>query len=217
MANLRATLAAAKLILFDFDGPICDVFAGLPAVTVARRLEGILGVRVDSDDPLRVLQEATRFGPEVVQAVESELVSAEVEAVNTAAPTPGGLESMRAALAAGKSVGVLSNNSPKAITCFLRSAGLLVDVEPIVGRAYGRPDLMKPHPYLLQQALTCAQVNPGDAVFIGDSATDIQVALNGGVTPIALANKAEKRASFERSSSLVIDDMNSVKTNLATA
>ncbi|MEV7091803.1 HAD family hydrolase [Amycolatopsis sp. NPDC051045] len=214
MADLRETLASAKLILFDFDGPVCDVFAGLPASTIARRLEQILGERVDSDDPLRVLQESTRFGQDVVQAIEFELVRAELEAVDIATPTPGGLESMRAALNAGKSVGVLSNNSPKAIARFLLAAGLLADVTPVVGRPYGRPELMKPHQYTLQQALMGAQVQPGDVVFIGDSATDIEVALAGEVAPVALANKPGKRELFESSSPLVVDDMFSIMTCL---
>ncbi|MEU4247769.1 HAD family hydrolase [Amycolatopsis sp. NPDC026612] len=210
MTDLRETLASAKLILFDFDGPICDVFAGLPAATIARRLEQILGERVDSDDPLRVLQESARFGQDVVQAIEFELVRAELEAVDIATPTPGGLESMRAALNAGKSVGVLSNNSPEAIARFLLTAGLMTDVAPVVGRPYGRPELMKPHQYTLQQALMGAHVQPGDAVFIGDSATDIEVALAGGVAPVALANKSGKRELFESSSPLVVDDMRSI-------
>lgn len=210
MADLRETLAAAKLILFDFDGPICDVFAGLPAAVVARRLEQVLGEPVDSDDPLRVLQASTRFGSEVVQAVESKLVSAEVEAVSSAVPTPSGPESMRAALAAGKSVGILSNNSPKAIAAFLASVGLLDIVKPLIGRAYGKPELMKPHRYLLQQALKQGQARADDVVFIGDSMTDIEVASAEGVSSVALANKPGKRELFKGRASFTIDDMGSI-------
>ncbi|MFI5584452.1 HAD family hydrolase [Amycolatopsis sp. NPDC051758] len=155
-----------------------------------------------------------RFGQEVVQAVESELVSAELEAIDSATLTPGGLESMRVALASGKAVGVLSNNSPKAISRFLLSAGLLADVEPVVGRAYGRPELMKPHRYPLDRALMSAQVCPGDVAFIGDSMTDIGVALAGGVVPVALANKPGKRERFEKILALVVDDMLEIESVL---
>lgn len=214
VTDLRETLASAKLILFDFDGPICDVFVGLPAASVARRLEKILGEPVESDDPLRVLQESARFGVGVVQAVEYELVRAELEAIGSAVPTPGGVESMRAALEVGKRVGVLSNNSPKAIGRFLLSIGLMIDVTPVVGRAYGRPELMKPHRYPLQQALMSARVRPDDVIFIGDSMTDIEVALAGGVVPVALANKLGKRELFEAKSPFVVDDMLSIMAGL---
>jgi len=177
------------MIPFDFDGPICEVFAGLPAASVARRLERRLGERVESDDPLQILRESVRFGPEVVQAVEYDLVVAELEAIDSAVATPGGLESMAAGLAAGKVVGVLSNNSPQPIVEFLKAAGLLSGVQPIVGRAYANPSLMKPHPYPLQQALLTAQLKPAEVVFIGDSMADIEVALTGRVKSVAPAGE----------------------------
>ena len=34
-ADVRRLLSEATHVLFDFDGPICDVYAGLPAPTVA--------------------------------------------------------------------------------------------------------------------------------------------------------------------------------------
>ena len=57
--NLAALLQRTRAILFDFDGPICSVFAGQPAPTVARELREQLaewGADVPThDDPL-VLQ-----------------------------------------------------------------------------------------------------------------------------------------------------------------
>ena len=208
-------LRGAKVLLFDFDGPICDVFAGLSAVSVARRIERHLGRKVDSNDPLRVLEESQQFGEGVVRAVEDDLVMAELEAVDTAVPTPGGIESMTAGLSAGKVVGVVSNNSAQAVARFLKSSGVLFDVKPLIGRAYANPGLMKPHPYPLRQALMSAKSNPADTVFIGDSLTDIEVAAKVGVRSVALANKPGKRDLFENAGSLVIEDMRDIANGLA--
>lgn len=208
-------LRGAKVLLFDFDGPICDVFAGLSAASVARRIERHLGRKVDSDDPLRVLEDSRQFGEDVIQAVEDELVMAELEAVDTAVPTPGGIESMVAGLSAGKVVGVVSNNSSQAVARFLKTSGVLFDIKILIGRAHANPGLMKPHPYPMQQALMSAKCDPADAVFIGDSMTDIEVAAKVGVRSVALANKPGKRDLFEKTGSLVIEDMRDIANGLA--
>ena len=54
-AVLRSIMRNAELTLLDFDGPLCDVFAGLPAPKVARQLEKIAGVSFATDDPLDVV------------------------------------------------------------------------------------------------------------------------------------------------------------------
>ncbi|WP_414943091.1 HAD family hydrolase [Amycolatopsis sp. cmx-11-32] len=213
--ELVALLQGAKVLLFDFDGPICDVFAGLPAALVARRIERHLDSKVDSDDPLRVLEESRQFGEDVVRAVEDDLVMAELEAVDSAILTPGGIESMIAGLSAGKVVGVVSNNSSQAVARFFKTSAVLFDFKPLIGRAYANPGLMKPHPYPMWQALASAKSDPADAVFIGDSMTDIEVAAKVGVRSVALANKPGKRELFEKADSLVIEDMCDIAHGLA--
>jgi hypothetical protein len=35
-------LTRTRYLLLDFDGPVCDIFAGLPATTVAERLRKLI-------------------------------------------------------------------------------------------------------------------------------------------------------------------------------
>ena len=42
-SDLDTILARTRHLLLDFDGPICSIFAGLPAATVADRLRKLFG------------------------------------------------------------------------------------------------------------------------------------------------------------------------------
>jgi phosphoglycolate phosphatase len=59
--RLRALLSTVEAVLFDFDGPVCSVFAGYPAPKVAQQLRlDLEALRPDlawsaagrSDDPM---------------------------------------------------------------------------------------------------------------------------------------------------------------------
>ena len=204
---VRSILRSAKSVLFDFDGPLCHVFAGLPAPTIANDLARIIGREVDTNDPLEVLTLATGFGAATAKRVEDALIVAEVAAVESSIATPGGIESIRACLAAGLPAGIVSNNSAPAIEVFLARWDLLEQVKPVVGRTYLHPEWMKPNVRPLSQALGELQCLPGDTVFVGDSDTDIEVARTVGVPCVAYANKPGKRARFTASGVAVVDSM----------
>lgn len=93
---LTETLANARVILFDFDGPLCDVFAGLPASEVADELTALLSAQdaaagtkaAGTDDPLDVLRIAHEADTELGQKVERALTAAEVRAVAVAGEPP---------------------------------------------------------------------------------------------------------------------------------
>jgi phosphoglycolate phosphatase-like HAD superfamily hydrolase len=69
-------------------------------------------------------------------------------------------------------------------------------VSPVVGRAYGHPEQMKPNPRLLAIALHVSSQPPHMAVFVGDSLTDIDAARAAGIACIAVANKPGKDVAF---------------------
>lgn len=204
---LRLLLSRSSVVLFDFDGPLCDVFAGSPADSIARDLELVLGSKVDTDDPLEVLRAAAQSDGATVGAVEDALVAAEVAAVRKSVPTPGGVEAVRACLAKSLNVGIVSNNSADCVSAFLESQGLVNAVHPVIGRSRGRPELMKPSRWPLATALAKLGKQPDEAVFIGDSMTDIEVARIVNVPCVGYANKAGKRRAFECAGVIVVDSM----------
>lgn len=209
--RLTTVLNRARAILFDFDGPICSVFAGEPSPGVARELrdrltEWNVEVQLDgdlADDPLEVLRYAVRYGDKVSRAADDLLTAAEIIAARSAAPTPGGAESMRACSAAGLRVAVVSNNSAAAVEEYLRLHGLTDVVEAVVGREYGKPDLMKPHPKPIHDALKRLRIGPDVAVLLGDSATDVDASRAAHIACIGYANRPGKDRVLEQADALL--------------
>jgi phosphoglycolate phosphatase-like HAD superfamily hydrolase len=141
-------LAASSSILLDFDGPVCSIFSGLKDVVVADRLRGVLaaaGIEVDdatrqTNDPLAVLVYASaRADRAILAKVETTLIAAEVEAVASARPAPSAEQFIRAAAAAGRSVGIVSNNSADAVNAYLGLHQLAPCINAVVGRQRERP------------------------------------------------------------------------------
>lgn len=142
--SLTSTLADYDAILFDFDGPICNVFQGLPAPEVAKELSALLArlapeladAAHSMDDPMMVHQLAREGGQDALAAVEAALTDAEVRAAGVAgAPTSGAVEAMTAARAAGRRVAAVSNNSADCVRAYLSAQALAGVIETVVGRA----------------------------------------------------------------------------------
>ncbi|MGW6570521.1 HAD family hydrolase [Streptomyces sp. NPDC054975] len=224
---LTETLANARVILLDFDGPVCDVFAGLPAPDVAKELTALLSAQdeaagtkaAQTDDPIEVLRIAHEADPELGQKVEQALTDAEVRAVAVAGqPTPGAVESLLAARSANRGVAVVSNNSAECVRAFLELHGLDEYVMRIVGRPAEQPHLMKPNPFPLITAAEQMHVDVTGCTLIGDSLTDIQAAHAAGTTVIGYANKPHKAYLFtEAQADAITEDMQAIADALTKA
>lgn len=220
--KLVKVLGRARAVLFDFDGPICSVFAGEPAPGVARDLrdrlaEWDVAVQLNgelAEDPLEVLRAAVRFGDKVTRTADDLLTGAEISAARSAEPTPGGVESLRACRAAGLRVAVVSNNSAAAVNEYLEMHHLVDLVEVVIGREYGKPDLMKPHPKPIHDALKRLHIGPDVALLVGDSLTDVDGSRAAGIACIAYANKPGKDRLLAAADAQV-DDMHVLADHLS--
>lgn len=214
-ASLAAIVDRARVILLDFDGPVCGVFAQHPASAVAHQLRKLLvdqAVTLPSDiviepDPLAVLRfTATLDRPDVVRLVDEALRREEVTAVRTAQPTPYGREVIVAAHQTGRRVAVVSNNSAESVRMYLDGRRLTGYVQPVIGRPEAAPERMKPDPFPVLAAVRELDVEPKDCVLVGDSVSDIEAAHAAGVAAIGYANKPGKRERFAAADA-VIDSM----------
>ncbi|MGE3414085.1 MAG: HAD family hydrolase [Dehalococcoidia bacterium] len=216
VTRLRELLATIEAVLFDFDGPICSVFAGYPAPKVAEHLRlDLQALRPDlvwsaagrSDDPLRVLIDTPAWGPEFAIAADDRLTELETLAIETAAPSHGGEASMRACRDSGRSLAVVSNNSVRAVRTYLELHGLVGLVGgQVIGRRHGRPELMKPHPAPIDEAVRALGIAPSAAVLVGDSLTDIVGARAAGIRCIGYADTPGK-TELLAGADMVIEDM----------
>ena len=182
-----AEVASTGLVLFDFDGPICDLFAGHGSDVVFRAvkeaLPGFDGL------PFRVrrkanahslLRAASLRGLDQVEKANRVLSDHERMAAAVARPTPGAGELMGLLAEQGIPMAVTSNNSGEAIESYLELHGLT----PFFGgHVYGRPadpDLMKPDPHCLRRAIEGHGFS-GRALLLGDSPSDASAARSAGV------------------------------------
>lgn len=222
--DLESLLARVDLLMLDFDGPICSVFAGLPAPTVAERLKRSLAafsseapaeLQYDSD-PLSIYRRSAVYGPHAVEAIYQDLESAEIEAVCSAVPTPGGGEAIAAAKWAGLPVAIVSNNAAAAIQAYLTARGLAPTVDHVAARRTPSPHLMKPNPAYLIEAATAVGVPLARSAMVGDSEADMEAARLAGAVAVGYANKPGKRHRLSRAgATTVIDDMLDLATALA--
>ncbi|MFJ2774079.1 HAD family hydrolase [Streptomyces sp. NPDC087300] len=191
-------------MLFDFDGPICHLFAGRAAKQVAQDqvrwleeqgLRDLLadGVR-EEPDPYLVLRavDRRRPGSDLVAELEENLTQQELGAVASAMPTAYVDPLIRTWSAVGARLAVTTNNSPRAVNRYLASRGL---VECFAPHVYGRTQdlhLLKPHPHCLERAVKAMGADRAATLMIGDTPSDYQAAQRAEVRFLGYARNVRK-------------------------
>ncbi|KAB8192577.1 HAD hydrolase-like protein [Nonomuraea phyllanthi] len=203
---VQDAMRKAECVLLDFDGPICDIFAGLPAPRVAASLRSFLtdhDVEIPAeieafDDPLAVFRFSWQLGRDMSRITQDILTTLEVEAVKTAHPTPGAADVIRQSKRLGKSVAVVSNNSTMAVIAYLQRTHLREEIDYVSARVNPDPNFMKPNPHLVRQALERLAATPSATILVGDSMTDMEVCLATGVVAVGYANRPGKASQLEK-------------------
>jgi phosphoglycolate phosphatase len=197
-------------VLFDFDGPLVDLFAGRQAQGIASRLLDLLSAELllgeldfsDPTDPHGMVAELrsllrrhpARSRSEVerlVSATERALVREERTAAKSAVITEGADALVGELIRQGRGLAITSNNAPEAIRAFLaleQSSGLRAAFQ---GHIYGRnpdPDFMKPDPDCVARALDGLGCRVTDrCLMIGDSESDFKAAASAKVRFLGFA------------------------------
>ncbi|WP_103504672.1 MULTISPECIES: HAD family hydrolase [Streptomyces] len=184
---MRKLFAHVECVIFDFDGPLCSLFAIRTAASVAARLRALAAEHrlpaPETDDPHAVLRAvaAARPGTAGSRLVEQALTREEVRAAATARPTPGAAALVHALDERGRRLAVASNNSAHAVAAYLDTRRLS---DRFGGHVHGRAGdtaLLKPHPDCLHRALCSTGTAPERALMIGDTPTDLAAARAAGV------------------------------------
>ncbi len=210
--QLADVLRSVRHVLLDFDGPLCSIFANLPAKDVAHQL--YMGLREDGlpeewrseTDPLALLRRVDDDRPSLVIAADRALARLEEAAARSATATLGGESLLKACLSSERSVWIVSNNSSGAIRTYLEVHGLQNYVAGIFGRISGKPSAMKPDPRLLTDAMSAATASPTECIFIGDAVRDVQAGHAVGVSTIGYANKPGKDISLRQAGAIAVVD-----------
>lgn len=207
--KLQELLAAARCVLFDFDGPLTAVFGGHRASEVA----ATLNTRVASwplapqvahrTDPMQILLDVAHAfeGSEQdrrVAELDKLLADQEAIAITSARPTPYADLLVRRLVALGRSVAVTTNNSAAAVAAYLDLRGLRAAFGPHIHGRAADPRLMKPDPSCVREALRSTAAEAGQSLMIGDSPRDYEAASAAGVAFLGYGKNAAKQQSLAR-------------------
>ncbi|MET7682682.1 HAD family hydrolase [Streptomyces sp. NPDC005423] len=202
--RLHELIERARFVLWDFDGPICRLFAGHSAERVAgdladwlegRGLHGLLTeTERESLDPHIVLRAVDRRHPgsDLVAELEERLTKQEMLAAGSAMPTAYADPLIRTWSAVGARHSIATNNSPVVVRTYLTGRDLIGCFAPHV---YGRTqDLqrLKPDPHCLNRALSALGAAPAAALMIGDAPSDLEAARLAGVPFLGYARNERK-------------------------
>ncbi|UUU32921.1 HAD-IA family hydrolase [Streptomyces sp. CA-210063] len=213
---LRELITPVRYVLFDFDGPVCRLFAGHSAERVAGDLvawlerQGLHGLLTEEErvhpDPMVVLYAVNRRHPrsDLVAELEELLTRQELKAVPSAMPTAYADPLIRTWSAMGSRLAVASNNSPRTVTDYLKARGL---DDCFTHHVYGRTgelDRLKPDPDCLMRALRALGAPPSDALMIGDAPTDLVAAERAGVPFLGYARNDCKEKQLRDAGAQVV-------------
>ena len=192
-------VAQSDGLILDFDGPICDVYAGRDPGGIASSLAVEFGLVVETCDPLDLIRQAIQSGGQI-DVIHSALAQAEVEAIDFATETPGArhlIERYEGPIA------IASNNADQAIYRWLNIQQIAAHFAVVIGRD---PRQMKPSPTPLRLCANKMRLATDRCVFVGDSVSDIEAAQLAGCPVISFANKPSKRKTFEEFAGVPVVD-----------
>ncbi|WP_405912707.1 HAD family hydrolase [Streptomyces sp. NBC_00963] len=193
--NLRARITSTRYVLFGFDGPLCRLFgpsaerAASDGMRTFLEERGITALAPDADlgglaGPLDILRTVGTLHPDsdLVADLEEWLTRQEQRAAAGAWPTMYVDGVVRTWAATGGRLAVTTNHSPRAVREYVTGRGLDECFGPhIHGRAAADLQLLKPHPHMLEQALTGLGADRATTLVIGDSVPDLRAAQEVGL------------------------------------
>ena len=186
-----------KLVLFDLDGTLLDTIDDLSeAVNYALSLRGLpLHTR---DEYMSMVGHGVRNL--VLQALPSELQADDAKVDDALAdfksyytahidvhtrPYPGMLELVGRLNKEGVLMAVASNKFQEGTEYLVNKLFPGIPFVSILGNRPGCP--LKPDPEIVGEVLRVSGIDLSDAVMVGDSATDMKTAANGGIEGIAVS------------------------------
>jgi HAD superfamily hydrolase (TIGR01549 family) len=207
-------LATVNALLFDFDGPVCELFAHYsPKVTAAEARSEFAknGIVLPAElqrtsGALALLQWSELNVPHMTPVIEDIQEKGEFHAARTASPTPHLMAAVISARQREIKVAIVSNNSPDVIREYLSVHHLESYFDLVSGRIKGDIGSMKPCPGPLLNAASALGVPIGRCAMIGDSVTDIDAANQAGAQSIGYAPEKSAASVLSKAGADVIVD-----------
>jgi beta-phosphoglucomutase-like phosphatase (HAD superfamily) len=210
-AALDDILARTRHLLLDFNGPICDLYASLPASVMADQLRRHLhtqevSVPVDvahTDDPIEVLAYSASVSPVLAAEVEAELTNLEVTAATTAPLTAHLYDLLAECHSTGRTVAVVTDSSARAVRTYFAHHHLGDYIAHVIARTRPDPAFLQPSPRLIKQAVTALGAEPDTCTLVGRSTADVESARLAKVASIGYANRPGDHEQLTEAGALI--------------
>jgi phosphoglycolate phosphatase len=190
-------LGPTRAVLFDFDGPVCDLFGGRSTRDVAEEVKRVARRYWGTLDPdvsacadshgilLRLRDMYDRPSPRPrcrrpLELAERIVAQQEARAVGRATPTPYVADLVGALLDLGMRLVMVSNNAEEPIRTYLETHGLDTKFERIFGRDQDDARHMKPDPHCIKRARQHLELPAASCLMVGDQLTDLKAARSAG-------------------------------------
>ena len=195
-AELDAILSSARCLLFDFDGPVCDLAGAMPADTAdrLRRLVLAEGIEVPADsDPFELLGLGGRAQPQLGAALDAELASIELAAV-AHATVPGYIhEALAACRDSGRTPAVIGRQSADAVRTYLAKHGLSDQAACVITPGGYPPGHLQTVAHLVEDAIGALRPHLAECALITASPAGIDAAHGIGAQAIGYARTPADR------------------------
>jgi phosphoglycolate phosphatase-like HAD superfamily hydrolase len=229
--QLRKLMAPVQCVLFDFDGPICDLFSGHPAYHIADALKSYFCAHnlltkemALENDPQAIFRNSApmwisdnKERVELFLLLEQHLTRSECRAAITAVPTLNYIDFVEHLARKKIKMAVTTNNSPQAVERFFEYRGVDHFEGNVFGRTGPNPDDLKPNTLILREAMKELKVHPSRCLMIGDSVTDYLAAKAANVPFLGFTYTFDKCAALmEAGAEIVINSYSDLLDALGT-
>jgi myo-inositol-1(or 4)-monophosphatase len=196
-AALDAILSNARCLLFDFDGPVCDLTGAMPADTAERLRRLVLAkgteAPADSGDPVDILASLAGHSSGLGAALDAELTSIELAAV-AHATVPGYVhEALAACRDSGRASAVIGRQSAEAVRTYLAGHGLSDQTACVIATGSYPPGHLQTLAHLVEDAIGELSATPAESALITASAAGIDAAHGVGAQVIGYARTPADR------------------------
>lgn len=195
-----------KAIVLDFDGTICRLFCNYNLNATKVELINLLSaysvdfnMQNDAFDVFELIYNSDLGSIDKKNLLEkaNEIIKhAEIDALSTGAEIAGFSDYLKWIEQNGFSLAIATNNSEECVKEFLNRYYKITDCI-VVGRNCQRPDLLKPHPYMLERMCELLNLSKKEICFIGDSIRDYSCAQKFGCDFIGLTPTQKKKEKLQ--------------------
>jgi phosphoglycolate phosphatase len=181
------------MIIFDWDGTLCDSAAHIVAAVQSAARD--MGLAVPSDEAaaniigLGLAEAMARLFPEIparrratlIQAYSTHYVANEVDTPDL---FPGALDTLQSLRDRGLELAVATGKSRRGLDRILAKLDL---VGFFHATRCADETQSKPHPQMIHEIIRERAVDPGDVVMVGDTEYDLEMASNAGVASVGVS------------------------------